>query len=121
MRNCEGAPRRPPACVALVARTHWLVGGAVLVSVALLRWLTEKFPVGFSARTYAITGGIAALYALAGTLVWFGAPGGKFLSRACGLLYLARPSLGSRLWEIMDSPEFKAHFAKAPESGGGSA
>jgi hypothetical protein len=58
-----------------------------------------------------ITGGLAVLYGLAGTLVWFGTPTGRFLSRVCGLLYLARPQLGSRLWKIMDSEEFKAHFA----------
>ena len=104
--------RRPPDCVALVARTHWVVGGVILASIGLLRWIVEKFPVEFSTRTYAITGGLAALYGLAGTLVWFGAPGGRLLSRVCGLLYLARPSLGSRLWEIMDSDEFKAHFRR---------
>ena len=102
--------RRPPACVALVARTHWVVGGVILVSIGLLRWIVEKYPVEFSARTYVITGGLAALYGLAGTLVWFGVPGGRLLSRVCTLLYLARPSLGSHLWEIMDSGEFKAHF-----------
>jgi len=101
---------RPPDCVVLVAKTHWVVGAVILVSVGLLRWIVEKYPVEFSVRTYAITGGLAALYGLAGTLVWFGAPGGRLLSRACSLIYLARPNLGSRLWEIMDSDEFKAHF-----------
>ena len=104
--------RRPPDCVTLVARTHWVVGGVILISVGLLRWMVEKFPFEFGARTYLVTGGLAALYGLAGTLVWFGAPGGRLLSRVCGLLYLARPSLGSRLWEIMDSPDFKAHFRR---------
>jgi hypothetical protein len=101
---------RPPACVVLVARTHWVVGGVILVSIGLLRWIVEKYPVAFSVRAYAITGGLAALYGLAGTLVWFGAFGGRLLSRVCGLLYLARPRLGSHLWEIMDSAEYKAHF-----------
>jgi hypothetical protein len=32
------------------------------------------------------------------------------LSRICGLLYLARPRLGSDLWQIMDSAEYQAHF-----------
>ena len=74
----------------------------------------EKFPFEFSVRTYAITGGLAALYGLAGSLVWFGAPGGRFFSRVCGLLYLARPKLGSLLWQIMDSAEFQSHFTGRP-------
>lgn len=104
--------RRPPDCVRLVARTHWLVGGVVLFSIALLHWLTRRLPVEFGPRTYAITGGIAALYLLGGTLVWLGAPFGRVLSRVCGLLYLSRPRLGSHLWETMDSAEFKAHFSR---------
>src|SRR5450631_1997248 len=69
----ETSDRRPgpPDSVALVARTHWVVGGVILVSIGLLRWIVEKYPVEFSVRTYAITGGLAALYGLAGTLVWF--------------------------------------------------
>src|SRR5471032_539995 len=102
--------RRPPACVALVARTHWVVSGVIFASLGLLRWIAEKFPVEPSGRTYAITGALVALYGLAGTLVWWGAPGGRFFSRACCVLYLARPQLGSHLWKIMDSEEFKAHF-----------
>ena len=90
------------------------MGGVILVSIGVVQWIVEKFPVEFSVRTYAITGGLAALYGLAGTLVWFGAPGGRFLSRVCSLLYLARPSLGSLLWQIMDSAEFKAHFTGEP-------
>lgn len=101
---------RPPACVALVARTHWVVAGVILVSIGLLRWIVEKYPVEFTVRTYAITGGLAALYGLTGALVWFGVPGGRFLSRVCSLIYLARPNLGSHLWEIMNSAEFKTHF-----------
>jgi len=104
----------PPACVALVARTHWVVSATIVVSIGLLRWIVVKFPLEFSVRTYAVAVTLAALYGLAGTLVWFGAPAGKFLSRVCGLLYLARPRLGSHLWEVMDSPEFKAHFTGKP-------
>lgn len=100
----------PPACVVLVARTHWVVSAVILLSIGLLRWVTEKYPIEFTARTYLITGGLAALYGLAGTLVWFGAFGGRLLSRICGLLYLARPRLGSDLWQIMDSAEYQAHF-----------
>ena len=104
--------RRPPDSVALVARTHWVVAVVILISIGLLRWMVEKFPFEFGARTYLITGSLALLYGLAGTLVWFGAPGGRLLSRVCGLLYLARPSLGSHLWRVMDSDEFKAHFTR---------
>ncbi len=102
--------RRPPDCAALVAWTHWVVGGVILVSMGVLTWLTAKFPIEFGTRSYIIGSSLVALYGLAGTLVWFGAPGGRLLSRVCGLLYLARPSLGSHLWEIMDAAEFQAHF-----------
>jgi hypothetical protein len=105
-------PRRPPAPVALVARTHWVVGGTIVAGAVLLRWMMAKFPVDFSLRTYTITAALAALYLLAGTLVWFGVPPGRLLSRICGLIYLARPSLGSFLWDIMDSEEFKTHFRR---------
>ena len=105
------APRPgPPECVALVARTHWVVGGVILLSIGLLRWMVAKFPVEFTVRTYAVTGGLAALYGITGALVWYGVPGGRFLSRICSLIYLARPNLGSHLWDIMDSREFKEHF-----------
>ena len=97
--------------VALVARTHFLVGVVALVSVAILRQFTRDLPYfEFGLRTYAIAIGIGALYCVTGALVWFGAPTGRFFSRVCGLIYLARPRLGSYLWEIMDSAEFKAHF-----------
>ena len=114
MSSLGAQERQPPHCVALVARTHWVVAGVILVSIGALRWIVTQFPVEFTPRTYAITGGLAALYGLAGTLVWFGAPGGRLLSRGCSLLYLARPSFGSPLWEIMDSAEFKAHFTGGP-------
>jgi hypothetical protein len=104
--------RRPPACVVLVARTHWIVGGVICLSIAALHAFTRKLPVEFGPLTYQITGGLAALYLLAGTLVWLGAPFGRFFSRACTLLYLSRPRLGSYLWEVMDSEEFKAHFQR---------
>ena len=105
--------RRPPACVATVARTHWIVGLAIIGGVALCHGLTRRLPmIEFGPRTYAITGGLAALYLLAGTLVWFGTPFGRLLSRICGLLYLSRPRLGSHLWEMMDSAEFQAHFKR---------
>ena len=111
-------PSHPPANVALVARTHWAVGGSILGSIVLLRWVVVKFPITFGPRAYLITGALALLYGLAGTLVWFGAPTGRLLSRVCGLLYLSRPQLGSRLWKIMDSEEFQAHFTH-PRHGAG--
>jgi hypothetical protein len=103
--------RRPPSLVALVAKTHWLVGGVVLASLVPLYFFTRKLPfVEFGARTYVSAFSFAGLYLLAGTLVWFGVPPGRVLSRVCGLLYLARPNFGSFLWDIMSSAEYHAHF-----------
>jgi hypothetical protein len=108
--------RRPPAAVGFVARTHWVVAATIGVAQAVLFPLARKLPmVEFGARTYLIAAGLGTLYLLAGTLVWFGAPLGRFLSRLCGLLYLARPQLGSHLWNIMNSPEFQAHFTRSAE------
>ena len=102
-----------PKCVTFVARTHWAVGLAIAASVVVLHFLTRKLPViEFGPRTYVITGALVALYLLAGTLVWFGAPFGRLLSRVCALLYLPRPQFGSVLWETMNTPEFKAHFER---------
>ena len=103
----------PPPCVALVARTHWTVALTIIAAAGVGYGLTRRLPMfEFGPRTYAITGGIAGLYLLAGTLVWFGAPFGRLLSRICGLLYLSRPRLGSPLWETMDSAEFQEHFKR---------
>ncbi|MEN9636574.1 MAG: hypothetical protein RL077_4978 [Verrucomicrobiota bacterium] len=102
--------RRPPPCVALVARTHGAVGLSILFAIGLAHALTRDLPmVAWGGRTYAITGGLAGVYLLASALIWFGAPGGRLLSRICGLLYLSRPRFGSPLWEIMDSAEFQKH------------
>lgn len=102
---------RPPPGVSLVARTHSLVGLAALASLALLHFLTRRLPhLEFGPRTYIIALGIGLTYFLTGVMVWFGTPAGRFLSRVCGLLYLARPQLGSHLWHIMDSAEYQAHF-----------
>lgn len=104
--------RRPPDCVVLVARTHWLVGAVIVVSGAVLHGFTRGLPaVEFGARTYVVVASLAGVYLLGGTLVWFGAPLGRALSRVCGLLYLPRP-FGSHLWTIMNSPEFRGHFAR---------
>ena len=110
------APRhRPPDSVALVARTHWLVGAVALLSVGLLHVLTQGIPrVGFGLRTYAITLGLGVLYVATGTMVWFGTPLGRACNHVCSLLYLVRPQLGDRIWRIARSPEFKAHFTRAP-------
>ena len=105
--------RRPPRSVAFVARTHWFVGLTIVASVGVLHFITRNLPgIEFQPRTYMITGGLGALYLVAGTLVWFGAPLGRLLSRVCGLLYLPRPEFGGRLWDIMNSPEYQAHFTR---------
>ena len=104
---------RPPPEVALVARTHGLVGLTALASLLLLHLLTRRLPhVEFGPRTYAIALGIGLGYTITGVMVWCGTPTGRFLSRLCGLLYLARPQLGSRLWRIMDSADYQAHFRR---------
>jgi hypothetical protein len=107
---------RPPNCVALVAKTHWFVGGTVLISIFGIRWLVNQFPVDFTGRTWAITLGIAGFYLVTGTLVWFGLPFGRVFSRVCSLIYLVRPKLGPWLWQIMDSEEFRSHFKRGREN-----
>ena len=103
--------RHPPDSVALVARSHWLVGAVALGSVGLLHLLTHNLPrVGFGPQTYRIAIGIALLYLAAGTMVWFGTPLGRAFNHVCSLLYLVRPILGDRIWRIMRSEEFKEHF-----------
>ena len=105
--------RPPPKSVALVARTHWVVGITIVASVILLHVVTRNLPqIEFGPRTFVIGGSLAALYLLGGTLVWFGLPFGRVLSRICGLLYLPRPDFGGRLWETMNSPEYQAHFTR---------
>ncbi len=102
---------RPPACVALVARTHGVVGATALASVLLLHFLTRGLErIEFGPRTYAISLGIGLTYLLAAVLVWFGSPGGRLLSRVCSVLYLVRPQLGLPLLRIMASEEYRAHF-----------
>ncbi len=105
--------RRPPDCVVFVARTHWAVGAVMLGSIALLHLVFRDLPrIEVGARGYQVTSALAAVYLLAGTLVWFGAPLAQTLSRICALLYLPRPSFGFRIWDIMNSAEFRAHFAR---------
>ena len=105
--------RPTPRSAAFVARTHWLVGFIIAASIAVLHLLTRNLPgVEFRPRTYVITGSLAALYLLTGTLVWFGLPLGRVLSRICGLLYLPRPHFGGRIWETMNSAEYQAHFRR---------
>ncbi len=82
-------------------------------SIALLHWLTRDLPrIEVGVRAYQVTGGLAALYVLTGALVWCGAPLGQSFSRICALLYLPRPSFGFRIWDIMNSAEFRAHFQR---------
>ena len=106
------APRlRPPDSVAFIARTHWLVGGVALISVALLHGFTRGISrLVFNPHTLQIAIGVAVLYLATGTMVWFGTPLGRFCNHMCSLLYLVRPRLGDRVWGIMRTEEFKAHF-----------
>lgn len=104
--------RRPPPSVVLVARTHWVVGGAVAGAITLVHTITRGLPIAFSPKAYLVTGSLAALFLLTGTLVWFGAPLGRPLSRLCSLFYLMRPRLCFGLWAAMKLPEFQAHFSR---------
>jgi len=105
---------RPPPSVVFVARTHGLVGLAIIGSAVLLHLLVRSVPrIAIGKDGYVITAGLAALYLLAGTLVWYGAPFGRLLSRVCSLLYLPRPQFGSAVWDSMNSPEFQAHFERS--------
>lgn len=102
---------RPPASVVFVARTHWIVAATIALSVGVLHLIMRNVRVvEFGAKTYLITGGLMLLYFTAGLLVWFGLPLGPILSRVCSLIYLPRPQLGERIWAVMKSPEFRAHF-----------
>ena len=110
--------RRPPDCVVFVASTHAVVGGVIAGSTLLLHWLTRSLPaIEFGPRTYAYTGGLAGLYLLTAALVWLGAPFGPLLSRGCSLIYLLRPNFGSRIWETMDTAEFREHFQRRSRPG----
>lgn len=113
--------RRPPASVALVARTHAAVALVIFASSGLLFVLTRRWPVELEPITFQISFGLSLLYGITGYLVWRGRKPGRLLSRICGLLYLARPSLGSHLWRIMDSGEYADHFRRTEDKGTGSA
>lgn len=104
--------RRPSPPVALVARTHWLVGAAMAGAIALVHGITRDLPIAFSPQAYLVTGSLAALFLATGTLVWWGLPPGRPLSRLCTLFYLIRPGLCFRLWDIMGQPEFREHFGR---------
>ena len=105
--------RRPPDSVAYIARSHWLVGTVALGSSGLLHLFTHNLPgVTFEPMTYRVALGIALLYLTGGTMVWFGTPLGRFVNHLCSLLYLVRPQLGDRVWRIMRTEEFKAHFTR---------
>jgi hypothetical protein len=105
--------RQPPKHVMFVAQTHWVVGLIIGASILILHLMTRNLPgIEFRPRTYVITGLLGGLYFVAGTLVWFGLPFGRVLSRICGLLYLPRPQFGGRIWDTMNSPEYQAHFTR---------
>jgi hypothetical protein len=104
-----------PSAVVLVARTHWLVG-AIIIGSAVLVYAVTRGLVSFKPSAAWITFGMGGFYLLAGTMVWFGVPFGRFASQLCTLLYLARPQLGSYIWETMNLPEFKAHFRRTRQS-----
>lgn len=104
--------QRPPDCVAWVARTHWLVGGSILFSTALLYAIVGRLPVELGPRMFVVSAIIAATYGLTGTLVWIGHPLGRILSYPCSLLYLPRQQLGLHIFRVMGSAEFRAHFAR---------
>ena len=109
--------RQPPKTIRFVAKTHWVVGVIIFISIAVLHLLTRNLPrIEFQPRTYFITGTLGGLYLLAGTLVWLGWPFGRVLSRICALLYLPRPQFGGRVWDTMNSPEYQAHFQRGPQS-----
>jgi hypothetical protein len=106
--------RRPPPSVVLVARTHWLVGAAIVTAIVIVHAITRGLPIAFSPKSYAITAGLAALFLATGALVWLGIPVGKPLTRVCSLFYLIRPRLCFQLWDLMRAPEFQAHFMRRP-------
>ncbi len=97
------------------ARTHGLTGGVILLSVGLLHGvaLTARV-ISFGATAYAITLGLGFLYAFTAVAVWFGWAVGPALHRICTLLFLPRPALGRRLWDVSRSEEFRAHFRSSP-------
>lgn len=101
---------RPPAPILLVARAHWLMGATIFAAIGILHLITRGLPIAFSPKAYLFATTLAALFLLAGTLVWFGRAPGAALSRACSLLYLIRPPLYFALLAASKTPEFRAHF-----------
>jgi hypothetical protein len=109
----SGSPRRPPDCVVVVARHHWLLSAVIFCFVAGVFALTRSWPrIEFGRQSYLIAFGLGFLYLAAGTMVWFGTPAGRLFNYVCSVLYLARPALGLRILRISDSAEFKAHFKR---------
>jgi hypothetical protein len=98
---------RPPIVV-FIARTHALVSVVILASVVVLHVVVSRLPrLEVEPKAYAVTLGLAGLYALAAAAVWQGWRGAGFLSRLCGLIYLVRPGLGDLVWTGLRSPEFR--------------
>lgn len=89
------------------------MGGVVLFfAIMLYVLLRDSSVLELSRKTYTITIGLALLYLVTGFLVWFGTPIGRPFNYVLALPYLARPPLGLRVWKIMRSDEFKAHFRR---------
>lgn len=105
--------QRAPESILFIARTHVVMGGVILFfTVMLYALLRDSTVLELSRRTYAITITLSVLYVVTGLLVWRGWPMGRPLNYVLALLYLARPPLGLRIWKIMRSDEFKAHFRR---------
>ncbi|MDO8542517.1 MAG: hypothetical protein Q7S40_18915 [Opitutaceae bacterium] len=104
---------RPPESIAFIARTHWVMGGVIAgFTIGLYGLLHDSTVLELSRKTFTITIALSAMYVVAGLVVWFGTRGGRALNYICSLLYLARPPLGMRIWKIMRSDEYKAHFRR---------
>lgn len=89
------------------------MSGVILFFVGgIYALLRDSMVFELSRRMLVITLGMSALYAITGILVWWGVPLARVLNYACALLYLARPPLGMRIWKIMRSEEYRAHFRR---------
>ena len=102
---------RPPPSVVFLARTHWLTGGVIFAFIAALHWiLRDAQLLQLSVQTYAISLGLVLLYTVAGAFTWWAWPPARVLNHLCCALYFVRPPLGTRVWSIMKSEEYRAHF-----------
>src|SRR4051794_35069315 len=99
-----------PSPVAVIAKTHWIVGATIAVTTSALFVFARILRVELNSLTFIFSFSLAGLYGLAGALVWLGLPPGRLLSQICSLLYLPRQDFGMHIFRIMRSDEFKAHF-----------